>query len=244
MANLESISRLAETDGVLAVDKPVGLSAHDAMKALKTHFNIVKVGHGGTLDATASGLFLVLLGDATRLSAGLMADNRAWTARFRFGRSTDTFDAAGRTRAERPFADATRERLDAVLKEFRGDIYQAPPAFSAVKLPDRAEYEIIETAKGDELRERLVHVFRLAVTGFEPPFADFEIRTTKNANIRSLADAIGEALGCGACVEEMRRTACGKFTVDEATPFMELLKLDAVALRERVIPLSSVSARS
>ena len=238
MANLDSIARLADTDGILAVDKPAGLAAHDVVKAVKSRFNLVKAGHGGTLETNASGLFLVLLGDATRLSASLMADDRAWTAEIRLGRSTDTHDADGRLLAERPWDGVTREAFDAALKDFKGDIYLAPPEFSAVRLPGSSGYDVVRTAEGDELRERMVHVYRIAVAEFAPPSVTLEISATRHANVRSLAAAIGESLGCGACVERLRRTACGKWRVDGAIPFMDALKLDAVALRERVVPMA------
>ena len=132
MANLANIAMLAELDGAILVDKPVGISAHDVMKAVKTRFNLVKVGHGGTLDVTANGLFVLLLGDATRLSNILMGGDRAYSVCLTLGRETDTGDRAGRTLAEKPCDGVTRVALVAALKELRGDIYQAPPEFSAV----------------------------------------------------------------------------------------------------------------
>ena len=133
MANLANIAMLAELDGAVLVDKPAGISAHDVMKAVKTHFNLVKVGHGGTLDVTATGLFILLLGDATRFSADLMGSDRVYSVSLTLGRDTDTGDRAGNTLKEADAAGIARERFDAALKELRGDIYQSPPEFSAVQ---------------------------------------------------------------------------------------------------------------
>ena len=142
MANLANIAMLAELDGAILVDKPVGISAHDVMKAVKTRFNLVKVGHGGTLDVTATGLFALLLGDATSFSNDLMGDDRAYALTLALGRETDTGDRAGHTLKEADSAKVSREQLEAALKELRGDIYQSPPEFSAVKIPGKTGYEI------------------------------------------------------------------------------------------------------
>jgi len=243
MANLASIAMLAELDGLLLVDKPVGISAHDVMKAVKNRFNLVKVGHGGTLDVTASGLFVLLLGNATRFSNSLMNGDRAYMAAIRLGCSTDTYDRAGRIVAEKPFDGVTREAFDAAIKEFRGDIYQSPPAFSAVKIPGRDGYEIVQTPEDEAKRERLVHVYRFVVSEFTPPIVKAEVFCTKGVSMRSLVGGIGDALGCGAVLEDCRRISAGRYAIQDALPFMDLLKLDAVEFKRRVIPTSEAGLR-
>jgi len=242
MANLASIAMLAELDGLLLVDKPVGISAHDVMKAVKTHFNLVKVGHGGTLDVTASGLFVLLLGSATRFSNSLMNGDRAYMATIRLGRDTDTHDRAGRLLSEAE-PGVSRESFDAALHDFRGDIYQSPPAYSAVKIPGREGYEIVKSSDEDIGRERMVHVYRLAVVDFAPPSVRLEMSCTKGASVRALVGDLGHALGCGAVLEECRRVSAGRLRVEDAMPFMEILKLDAVDFKRRVLPLSEAGLR-
>ena len=149
MANLESIAMLAEVDGVLLVDKPVNISSHDVVKAVKTRFNLVKIGHGGTLEPNATGLLVLLVGDGTKLSGEIMGRDKAYEAAFRLGRVTDTQDREGRTLAERPCADVTREKLDAALPEFRGDIFQTPPPFSVIKRADSPSYDVVATVPED-----------------------------------------------------------------------------------------------
>ena len=236
MANLGNIAMLAELDGAILVDKPVGISAHDVMKAVKAHFNLVKIGHGGTLDATASGLFVLLLGDATRFTNDLMGGDRTWSVELALGRETDTGDRAGNPVAEKDGASVSREAFDAALAEWRGDVYQAPPAFSAVKLPDKPGYEIVRTAEGDDLREKLVHVYKYGVLEFAPPKARLEIRAAKGVSVRALARDVGRALGCGASVADCRRICCGGWDVADAMPFMSLMKLDAVDFKSRLVP--------
>lgn len=239
MANLDSIARLAELDGILLVDKPANIASHDVVKAVKQHFNLVKVGHGGTLDPNATGLLVLLVGNGTRLSADLMGRDRTYSGVLRLGRSTNTGDRDGELLAEVPFDSVTRERFEAtVRKDFLGDIFQKPPAFSVIKMPMHTSYDIVRTAEENERTERLVHVFRLAATSFAPPLVAFELSCTKDTLPRVLAHDLGQALGCGASLDELRRTRCGKFSIDDAIGFMELLKLDAPEFRARVIPMS------
>ena len=242
MAYLANIAMLAELDGAILVDKPAGISAHDVMKAVKTRFNLVKVGHGGTLDVTATGLFVLLLGDATRLAADLMGADRAYSVTLTLGRETDTGDRAGNTLSEADPCGVARESLDAALKEFRGDIYQSPPEFSAVKVAGKTGYEIVRTAEGDELRERLVHVYRYGVAEFSPPKVSFSMSATKGVSVRALARDLGRALGCGACVEECRRTKCGILSVDGAIPFVKLMDLHPADLAARIVPKNRMFA--
>ena len=158
------------------------------------------------------------------------------------GRETDTGDRAGHTLKETDSAGVSREQLDAALKELRGDIYQSPPAFSAVKIPGKTGYEIVRTAEADELRERLVHVYRYEVTAFAPPKVALSFSATKGVSVRALARDLGQALGCGACVEDCRRTRCGKFSVDDAVPFVKMMDLHPTDLAARLIPKNRLRA--
>ena len=244
MANLDSIARLAEIDGILLVDKPANISSHDVVKAVKQRFNLVKVGHGGTLDPNATGLLALLVGNGTRLSADLMGSDRTYAAVLRLGRVTNTFDRDGETVSEHPFESVTREMFEKVVrKEFLGDVFQKPPAFSVVKMPAHANYDIVRTAEENERTEHLVHIFRLDVTDFAPPLVSFSMSCTKGGQPRVLAHDIGQALGCGASLESLQRVKCGRYAVDDAIGFMDLLKLDAPGFRSRVIPMSEVRTR-
>lgn len=240
MAHLESIAMLAELDGVLLVDKPANISSHDVVKAVKSHFNLVKIGHGGTLEPNATGLLVLLVGDATRLSAEIMGRDRAYAATVRLGRVTDTQDRDGRTLSESAVA-LDRAALDAALPEFRGDIFQTPPPFSVIKRADAATYDIVATDPA-ESQARLVHVYRLAVTDFAPPLVSFDLLCTKGVCARALAHDLGQMLGCGASLESLRRTKCANFSLDAAIGFMDLLRLDAVGFRDRVIPMAGALA--
>ena len=240
MANLANIAMLAELDGAILVDKPVGISAHDVMRAVKSSFNLVKIGHGGTIDAAATGLFILLLGDATRFSNDLMCADRSYNVTLMLGRETDTGDRVGNIIAEKDNIDVSRERLDAALKELRGDIYQAPPEFSAVKIPGKTGYEIVRTAERDDLREKLVHVYRYEVADFSPPKLELLIKVAKGVSVRSLARDLGRELGCGASVEDCRRVMCGIHSITNAIPFMKLMEMHPADLAECVIPKNKI----
>ena len=158
------------------------------------------------------------------------------------GRETDTGDRAGGTVRESDFAGVTRESFFAALKEFRGDIYQSPPEFSAVKVAGKTGYEIVRTAEGDELRERLVHVYQYDVTEFVPPKVSLAMSVTKGVSVRALARDIGRSLGCGACVEECRRTKCGILSVDDAMSFVKLMEMHPADFAARIVPKNRMFA--
>ena len=242
MANLANIAMLADLDGAILVDKPAGISAHDVMRAVKSAFNLVKIAHGGTLDAAATGLFVLLLGDATRFSNDLMGSDRSYRVTLCLGKTTDTGDRQGNTPEIKPFDGVSRERLDAALKELQGDIYQAPPEFSAVKISGKIGYEIVRTAEGDELREKFVHVYRYDVENFAPPEVTLSMKVAKGVSVRSIVRDLGRILGCGACVEECRRTACGVHSVEESVPFMKLLEKHPADFAACLVPKNRLLA--
>ena len=243
MANLDQIALLAATIGILLVDKPAGLAAHDVVREFKRHFNLVKVGHGGTLETNASGLFVVLLGEGTKVAESLMGADRAYSMTVRLGTATDTCDRNGAVLATQPFAAVTPAALETALVGLRGDVFQAPPRFSAVLMHGATGYKVVPTADDEEARPRLVHVYRLAATSFAPPLVGLDISCTKGASPRALARDLGEALGCGASLDSLRRTSCGHFRVADALPYDDLLKLPPMELRKRVIPVAQAASR-
>jgi len=242
MANLDQIALLAATNGILLVDKPAGLAAHDVVREFKRHFNLVKVGHGGTLETNASGLFVVLLGEGTKVAESLMGADRAYSMTVRLGTATDTCDRNGAVLATKPFDIVTSAALETALAEFRGDVFQAPPRFSAVLVHGKTGYQIVPTAE-DDVRPRLVHVYRLVAASCAPPLVGLDFSCTKGTSPRALARDLGEKLGCGASVEFLRRVSCGRLRIADALPYDDLLKLDPMEFRKRVIPVAQAVAR-
>lgn len=240
MANLATIASLAELNGVLLVDKPAGVAVHDVVRTVKAKFNLVKLGHGGTIPPNASGLAILLLGDAARMGEDQMGRDMEWSGAIRLGRVTKTFDAQGEVVSEKPFNAVSREVFDKALNEFRGDIFQRAPQYQIAVIHGKTGYETVE--KKGERAERLHHVYRMEVLSFEPPLVSLKIRSTKGFSLRAFANDLGAALGCGAIVEEARCLKKGSFAVEDAIGFMDLLKAHPADLPSLVKPMLSLSS--
>ena len=224
MANLAQLKMLEGLDGFLLVDKPAGLPFSAVVKAVKRKFNLVKVGHGGSLDALASGLLVLLIGDANKHVGDVMGADRVYTGALQLGRKTDTHDVHGNVVGTGDAAVATPEKVAVALREFKGDVFQVEPRFCSVRREGSGGYEIADT--GDH-KQFLAHVYRFEVA---PPDVDqvatFALKASKGVIVRTLVNDFGETLGCGACLKSLRRTAIGKMTVDSAIPFERLLETE------------------
>ena len=237
MANLAQLKMLEDLSGFLLVDKPAGLPFSAVVKAVKRTFNLVKVGHGGSLDALASGLLVLLIGDANRHVGDVMGADRAWTGTLRLGRRTDTHDIHGNVLGEGDAAVATPEKMAAAARDFKGDIFQTEPRFCSVRREGSAEYEIADTG---EHAQFLAHVYRFDVAPDEgaadAPRA-FTLVASKGVIVRALAQDLGATL------MSLRRTKVGALTVDEAVPFDRLLETEPSDFASLVLPISRALAR-
>jgi tRNA pseudouridine55 synthase len=231
-------------DGLLLVDKPSGMTSHDVVDAIRDHFGFRKVGHGGTLDPMATGLLVMLLGRGTKLSNYIIGSDKVYEGTLCLGRSTDSQDCDGKVLAEKDPSGVTREALDAEMKKRTGDLMQTPPMVSAVKHEGTPLYKLAR--KGQEIvREpRLIHIYEFALLDFTPPRASFRLRCTKGTYVRTLGSDIGDALGCGAFLESLRRTRSGDLDLAEALPLNTVLALSADDLIPYVIPMESFRMRS
>lgn len=225
-------------DGVLLVDKPVGPTSHDIVHKIRKTFRIEKAGHGGTLDPNATGLLIILLGKGTKLSDQLMGGDKAYSGVMRLGRTTSSQDCDGETLEEKPWDHVTRGQVEAKMAELTGDIFQTPPMVSALKVEGVPLYKLARKGQEVERKPRFVHIYRFAITEWAPPLVTFDVFCTKGTYVRTLAHDIGQALGCGACLDALRRTRSGTFDVKDALPFDEILKLTSDQLAARVIPLA------
>ena len=225
-------------DGVLVLDKPAGPTSHDMVDRIRRQFGLRKVGHGGTLDPLATGVLVMLLGRATKMSAMFLGSDKIYEGTFRLGVATDSHDAAGTVTAERDCSGITRAQLEAEMAKFRGDQLQTPPMVSAIKLDGIPLYK--RARKGQEVvREpRLIHIYDFTLTRFELPDADFVLQCTKGTYVRKIAADIGDALGCGAHLARLRRTRSGDLTLADAVTAAELATLTRDDLARRLIPLS------
>ncbi len=227
-------------DGIALVDKPAGLTSHDVVDSIRRYFRFDKVGHAGTLDPQATGLLVIMIGRGTKLANSLLAGDKTYDGTLRLGVATDTQDAAGVTIRESDYQQVTREELLAQIQRLTGDILQTPPMVSAVKKNGVPLYKLARKGQTVERRPKLIHIHEFSLLDFAPPRATFHLHCSKGVYVRTLCSDIGDALGCGAHLEQLRRIQSGDFNISNATPLDELLKMDHAQLAELMIPLHRI----
>ena len=229
-------------DGALLIDKPAGPTSHDIVDTVRQCYRIKKVGHCGTLDPAATGLLILVLGKATKLSEKMMADDKVYVGSMKFGETTNTYDAEGEIGQTRPLPGLTLEALQEKANDFLGDQMQLPPMVSAIKIDGTPLYKLARKGIEVERKKRFIHLYNFIINEYEPPFAWFKVACTKGTYVRTLAHDLGQALGCGAHLAGLRRTVSGKFKVSDATQLEELTSLSPGDLAKRVIPMLQLSA--
>jgi tRNA pseudouridine55 synthase len=223
-------------DGALLVDKPPGLTSHDVVYRIRRTFQFNKVGHCGTLDPSATGLLIIVIGKATKLSERIMGGDKVYEGIIRFGETTNSYDADGELVASMPVLPMTLEELNAAAAEFQGDQMQTPPMVSAVKVEGVPLYKLARKGIEVERKPRLIHIYSFKLSAYNEPDAQFRIASTKGTYVRSLAHDLGQKLGCGAHLKSLRRTVSGKYNVADALPMDALLQMPLSELEKRVIP--------
>ena len=201
--------------GLIIVDKPVGPTSHSVVHIVRQGTGVRKVGHAGTLDPRASGVLVLCLGAATRLSEYLSSGTKRYEAVVRFGRSTDTYDADGQVVRETG-RSPDLEDIQAVLPDFKGELDQVPPAFSAIKLKGKKAYQLARAGKDVDLEPRQVTIFTIEPTAYEAPDLTLDISCSAGTYVRSLANDLGERLSTGAHLAALRRTQAGSFKLSQA----------------------------
>jgi len=229
-------------DGAVLVDKPAGPTSHDVVDAVRRTFQIKKVGHAGTLDPSATGLLVILLGRGTKLSERLMSDDKVYEGTLKLGETTDSFDADGELTGSLPVPPLTLEQLNEAAGAFAGDQMQLPPMVSAIKQNGVPLYKLARKGVEVERKERLIHIYHFRFTRYEEPMGTFRVACTKGTYVRSLANDLGRNLGCGAHLTSLRRLTAGRFEVTDALPLDQLLRLPASGLRDRVVPFLTLAA--
>jgi tRNA pseudouridine55 synthase len=233
-------ARLA-IDGVLLLDKPVGITSNAALQAAKRLFSAAKAGHTGTLDPLASGLLPICFGEATKFGAVLLDADKRYVARIKLGVRTSTGDAEGEVLERRTVA-VDEAALDAAVARFRGEIRQLPPMHSALKHAGRALYEYARAGIAIERTPRPVRIHALVWRDFAGDELTLEVRCSKGTYIRTLAEDLGAALGCGAHLAALRRTGVGEADVEQALGLEGLETLPADARVARLLPADHLLA--
>jgi tRNA pseudouridine55 synthase len=224
--------------GVLNIDKPSGISSYDVIRKLKQVLVPApgSIGHAGTLDPMASGVLLVLVNAATKVSSLLLGRPKTYAATVLFGRATDTDDVTGRVVREAAVPAIDGAGLEAALDRFRGTFEQTPPAFSAIKQAGRPLYERARRGEAVAPEPRTVTVYDLKLEEWTPPRARLELTVSAGTYIRAIARDLGEALGSCATLEALVRTRVGRFTVQDA---LLLDTLTAESARAALVPVES-----
>ncbi len=209
-------------DGIIVVDKPSGMTSHDVVAIIRRKIRNKRVGHAGTLDPLATGVLVILVGPSTRLFDKFVGFDKGYGATLKLGVKTRSADIQGEVLLERPFEAVTQPMVEASFKKFTGLIGQIPPMVSAVKHEGQRLYKLAR--KGIEVKRepRQIRVDTLDLIEFAPPFVRFHLDCSKGTYVRQIAEDVGEDLGCGACITDIRRTRVGPFTINDA------VKLDDV----------------
>ena len=226
-------------NAALLLDKPVGITSNAALQTVKRLYGAQKAGHAGTLDPLASGLLLILFGEATKFAGPLLDSAKEYLARVKLGETTTTGDAEGDT-IERREVRLRDSEIEAGLSRFRGPIRQVPPMYSALKHQGRPLYSLAREGRSVERQPREVLIHELELLGRTADELDLRIRCSKGTYVRTLAEDIGAALGVGGHLAALRRTAVGPLDIRGATPLAGLEGLSETARQAKLLPLEAL----
>lgn len=201
--------------GLLLIDKPCGMTSHDVVSRVRRICKTRKVGHAGTLDPLATGVLPVAIGRGTKVLQFLLAADKSYRATLCLGISTDTLDSEGEVVDRKELPNDSLERLQRVVSDFIGQVEQVPPMYSALKKDGVPLYKLARQGKTVEREPRTVEISRLEVLSVDLPFVEIEVDCSKGTYIRTLAQDLGNAIGCGAHITQLRRLRSGPFSIDE-----------------------------
>src|SRR6266480_1844292 len=231
----------ADPDGILLVDKAEGMTSHDVVALARRKLGTKKIGHCGTLDPIATGLLLLTIGRGTKVQDLLMSEDKEYAGTFVLGVTTDTQDREGEVIQQRPVPPLDENQIRVAFEKLQGDFYQVPPMVSAKKHGGVPLYKLARQGKVIEREPRLVHVYRYTIDRIELPEIDFSVLCSKGFYVRTYAHDIGETLGCGAHLHELRRTRSGRFDLARAVTVEEIKTAPALAILEKILTLPEVS---
>lgn len=209
-------------NGIVIIDKPENWTSQDVVSKLRGVLQTRRIGHGGTLDPMATGVLPVFVGRATRGVEFFEHAEKTYEATLRLGIATDTEDITGTVLEEKPVS-VTRQQLESALAQFRGQIQQTPPMYSAIKVNGQKLYDLARKGKEVARPARTVTIHRLECLDFSGNTAHLLVHCSKGTYIRTLCKDIGQALGCGGCMEALRRITAGAYNIEEAIPLAELI---------------------
>ncbi|MCI0712723.1 MAG: tRNA pseudouridine(55) synthase TruB [Chloroflexi bacterium] len=229
--------------GLLNIDKPQGITSHDVVSVIRRGTGIKKIGHAGTLDPMATGVLIICVGNATRLSQYVMDHDKVYHATLRLGIETDTYDAEG-TVVQTTEGTISENELKAILAQFRGDIQQIPPMYSAIKKGGKKLYELAREGKTIEREPRPVTIHELDIMRWDFPEVDLHVKCTAGTYIRSLAHDIGQETGLGGHLTALRRVSSGEFHMEDAVKLDTLKSAFADGTWENYLQPGEIAVRN
>lgn len=209
-------------EGIILINKPDGMTSHDVVACVRKKFKMRRVGHAGTLDPLATGVLVILLGKATKLFNKFVTFDKAYRATLILGTTTSSADTQGKIIKQLPYNHITPGQVEDTFKTFTGDIEQIPPMVSAVKMGGRKLYQLARKGIEVEREPRQIRIDCLRMEAFHPPKVRFYLECSKGTYVRQLAEDVGKALGCGACISQIQRTKVGKFGIEDTVTIEDL----------------------
>lgn len=224
-------------DGILLVNKPAGMTSHSVISKLRKKLGIKKIGHAGTLDPSATGLLVICIGQATKISSYVMDGDKTYQTKFEFGKATTTYDTEGEIVSTKDASHITREQIVSAFPSFTGSILQKPPVYSAIKVQGKKLYQYARSNIEVEIQARPVIIDSLKLLSFESPMAELEMDCSKGTYVRSLVHDLGEKLGVGASVISIHRTRSAPFSIEKAVALSALLEMDLETIESHIISI-------
>lgn len=230
------MSQTPQLEGVLLIDKPQGLTSHDVVDRVRRKLKIKRVGHAGTLDPGATGLLIILVGKATKLSQYLMSLSKVYEGTVVLGKETDSQDSDGEVVAEKPVPELTEEDVLKYMAQFKGDQYQTPPMYSAKKINGVPLYKMARKGKEVEREPRFIRISSFEMDRWESPLIEFTIACSKGTYVRTVAHDLGQVIGCGAHLTDLRRTEIERFVIEDSITLDEFEEMSISEIQKELIP--------
>jgi tRNA pseudouridine55 synthase len=200
-------------DGILIINKSTGPTSHDIVNRIRKMSGAKKVGHAGTLDPFAGGILIILIGKATKLQSKFMEMEKTYIGTLKLGEISDTYDITGKIKAQNSKIKINEDKIQKILKTFIGEINQVPPIYSAIKIHGQTAYKMARRGEKPKLKSRKIEIYGIKILNYKWPHLKIEVECGKGTYIRSLANDIGNKLGCGAYLEKLTRTGIGKLKI-------------------------------
>jgi tRNA pseudouridine55 synthase len=227
-----------EYEGVLLIDKPAGITSHDVVDRIRRKLRMKRVGHAGTLDPNATGLLILLIGKATKVSQFLMGLDKAYEGTICLGKTTDSQDVDGAVLTDEIVPELDKASIVTHMQSFLGDQFQMPPMFSAKKIQGVPLYKLARKGKTVEREPRFIRIASFDLLRWESPEIDFSVKCTKGTYIRTIAHDLGQKIGCGAYLKTLNRTAIDRFQIEDSIRLEALEDMTISEIIAELIPVA------